>query len=254
MKTIDTIRQYAKELNLTAMAAGIDSLLENARMSQTSYTEFTFELLDKEMQSRRAANMARRTKVARLPMVHDLDLYDAAAVNGVALLQLRELRELLWLDQKFNLMLIGPSGIGKSFIAAGLCFDSLKNGYHGLFRTMDQLTRTIRLKDLSVMEAREYKRLVNADLLVIDDIMMFPLEKDVAVGMFQLINQLHEKTSFIITTNKNPKAWAEMLGDEVLATAILDRLLYKCEILQMQGKSYRFENRKTIFGETKKTS
>lgn len=118
---------------------------------------------------------------------------------------------------------------------------------------MDQLTRTIRLKDLSVLEAREYKRLVNADLLVIDDIMMFPLEKDVAVGMFQLINQLHEKTSFIITTNKNPKAWAEMLGDEVLATAILDRLLYKCEILQMQGKSYRLENRKTIFRETKRS-
>lgn len=253
MESIDTIREYSRELNLTAIAGGIESLLDNARQTQPSYTEFAFNLLDKEIQSRKAVNLARRLKAARLPMVHDLGKYDTTAINGVTLLQLKELRELLWLDQKFNLMLIGPSGVGKSFIASGLCFDSLKNGYHGLFRTMDQLARTIRFKDLSTLEAREYKRLLNADLLVIDDIMMFPLEKDVAVGLFQLINQLHEKTSFIITTNKNPKAWAEMLGDEVLATAILDRLLYKCEVIQMQGKSYRLENRKTFFSDTKKS-
>jgi len=89
--------------------------------------------------------------------------------------------------------------------------------------------------------------LLKADLLVIDDIMMFPVDKETAVGLFQLINQLHERTSFIITTNKNPKQWAEMLEDEVLATALLDRLLYKCEIIKLSGKSYRLENRKTIF-------
>ena len=77
--------------------------------------------------------------------------------------------------------------------------------------------------------------------------MMFPLEKEVAVGLFQLVNQLHEQTSFIITTNKSPKEWAEMLGDEVLATALLDRLLYKCEVIKLTGKSYRLEHRTTIF-------
>jgi len=89
--------------------------------------------------------------------------------------------------------------------------------------------------------------LLSAHLLVIDDIMMFPLEKSVAVGLFQLVNQLHEQTSFIITTNKSPKEWAEMLGDEVLATALLDRLLYKCEVIKLTGKSYRLEHRTTIF-------
>jgi DNA replication protein DnaC len=138
-------------------------------------------------------------------MAHELDQYDGKALNGIFMLQLTELRELLWLDQKFNLMLIGPSGVGKTFIASGLCFDSLKNGYHSLFRTIDQLTRTIKLKELSTMEGREYKCLLKDDLLVIDDIMMFPMEKEIAVGLFQLINQLHEKTSFIITINKNPK-------------------------------------------------
>ncbi|MCX6177854.1 MAG: ATP-binding protein, partial [Chlorobiales bacterium] len=120
-------------------------------------------------------------------------------------------------------------------------------GYHALFRTMDDLIQTIRFKELTTAAGREYKRLLSAHLLVIDDIMMFPLEKTVAVGLFQLVNQLHEQTSFIITTNKSPKEWAEMLGDEVLATALLDRLLYKCEVIKLTGKSYRLENRRSIF-------
>lgn len=92
-----------------------------------------------------------------------------------------------------------------------------------------------------------YKRLVKAELLVIDDIMMFPVEKTDAVGLFNFINHLYEKTSFIITTNKKPAEWAEILGDEVLATALLDRLLYRCEVINLTGKSYRLQNRQTIF-------
>ncbi|MGZ3837518.1 MAG: ATP-binding protein [Flavisolibacter sp.] len=95
----------------------------------------------------------------------------------------------------------------------------------------------------------DYKRLLKADLIVIDDIMMFPVEKNEAVALFNFINQLYEKTSFIITTNKKPAEWAQMLGDEVLATALLDRLLYQCEVISLNGKSYRLQNRKTIFTE-----
>jgi len=167
---------------------------------------------------------------------------------------MRQLRELVWLDQKFNLMLTGPSGTGKTYIAGGLCFEALKKGYRCLFRTMDQLAQTIKMKEMTTLAAREYKRLLQIDLLVIDDIMMFPLDKETAVGLFQLVNQLHESASFIITTNKNPKQWAEMLEDEVLATALLDRLLYKCEILRLAGKSYRLENRKTIFNDVVQSS
>ncbi len=83
--------------------------------------------------------------------------------------------------------------------------------------------------------------------------MMFPLDKETAVGLFQLVNQLHESASFIVTTNKNPKQWAEMLEDEVLATALLDRLLYKCEILKLAGKSYCWKT-ETIFNDVIQSS
>ena len=76
---------------------------------------------------------------------------------------------------------------------------------------------------------------------------MFPIKKHEAVAFFNLIDHLHEKSSVIITTNKSPKQWAETLEDEVLATALLDRILYRCEVIKLSGTSYRMENRKTIF-------
>jgi len=84
-------------------------------------------------------------------------------------------------------------------------------------------------------------------LLVIDDIMMFPVTRQEAVAFFNLVNELHEKTSLNITTNKSPKEWAEVLNDKVLTTALLDRILYRCEAIKLTGQSYRMKYRKTIF-------
>jgi DNA replication protein DnaC len=112
---------------------------------------------------------------------------------------------------------------------------------------MDSLISTLKMKEITRTAKAEYKRLLQAHLIVIDDIMLFPVEKKEAVSLFNFINQIYERTSFIITTNKKPAEWAQMLGDEVLATALLDRLLFQCEVINLSGKSYRLENRKTIF-------
>ena len=246
--TIKNIKDYARELRLSGLAVELEPLLEDARRQLPAYSDFTLSLLHTEILCRRKAKLERSTKTAQLPLLHDLDKYDHSFVNGIIPAQLKQLRQLLWLDQHFNMMLIGPSGTSKSFLAGGLCYDALQLGYRALFRTMDQIIQTIKLKEITTAAAQEYKRLQTAHLLVIDDIMMFPLEKEVAVGLFQLVNQIHEQTSFIITTNKNPKEWAEMLGDEVLASALLDRLLYRCEVIKLNAdSSYRLEHRKTIF-------
>lgn len=105
----------------------------------------------------------------------------------------------------------------------------------------------LKLKDVVRSAATEYKRLSKANLIVIDDIMLFPVEKSQSVSFFNFINQIYENTSFIITTNKAPAEWAKLLDDEVLATALLDRILYHCELINLSGKSYRLKNRKPIF-------
>ena len=93
----------------------------------------------------------------------------------------------------------------------------------------------------------EYNRLLKAHLIVIDDIMLFPLEKNLAVSFFNFINHIYESTSIIITTNKMPTEWAKMLDDEVVATALLDRLMFRCEVINLTGESHRLKNRETFF-------
>jgi DNA replication protein DnaC len=151
------------------------------------------------------------------------------------------------MNQIFNIILMRPSGTGKTFLSAGLCHEAVKKGNKAYFRNIDTLISILKMKDVTSTAKAEYRRLINAHLIVIDDIMLFPIEKKEAVMLFNFINQVYEKTSFIITTNKKPAEWAQMLNDEVLATALLDRLLYQCEVINLAGKSYRLKNRKTIF-------
>lgn len=161
-------------------------------------------------------------------------------------IQLRELRQLAWLNQAYNLILMGPSGTGKTYIASGLIYDALKAGKKAYMISMEDILTCLRTKDISMSALTTYNKWLKADLLAIDDIMLFPVKKEESASFFNLVNSLHEKTSVIITTNKAPTEWVQTLNDEVLTTAIIDRLLYRCEVIKLAGTSYRLENRKTI--------
>lgn len=250
MKKLEHLKQHMTVLKWNATHMQIEQLLAQAQKQQPSYLEWLLCITQGEMDYKQGKLMERRLKKAALPLQHQLQHFDLTHPNGISLQQLSQLRELLWLEQQYNLILMGPSGVGKTFIAAGLAYDAIKAGYDALFRTMQQVLDTLKLKEITRSAKVEYHRLIKAQLLIIDDMMMFPVEKNDANRLFHLINHLHEKSSVIITTNKSPKQWAEILDDEVLATAILDRLLYRCEIIQLKGKSYRLANRKTIFENT----
>jgi DNA replication protein DnaC len=243
----DCLRNLARQLKLTGIGADLDTLLINAQKEQTSYLDFAMAMMDAEISYRNRQNLQKRMKIARLPLSNNLDSWQDNQQKGISKQQLSQLRECFWMEQNFNLVLMGPSGTGKTFIAAGLCHDALKKGYKACFRTMEQLNYLLKMKDFTKSAAREYQSILKADLMVIDDIMMFPMEKKQAVSLFNIIDHLHQNASMIITTNKSPDEWVNVLEDEVLATAILDRLLFKCEVVKLSGKSFRLDNRKTIF-------
>lgn len=244
------IMEYASQLNLPGIKAQLEELIRKANEEKTSYTDFSLRLLQTEINQRAKRDFDRRMKDACLPLKHDMEQFDFTYANGLGKQQLNQIRECLWLEQNFNIILMGPSGVGKTFIAAGLCFDALKKGYKAYFRTMEQIVDTLKMKDITRSAIAEYKKLLKAHLLIIDDIMMFALDKQQAVQFFNFINHLHEKTSFIVTTNKSPEEWVKLLDDEVIATALLDRLLYRCEVIKLSGKSYRLNNRKSIFNKS----
>jgi DNA replication protein DnaC len=249
MGKIELIQDYCRQLKLSGITQFCEQALLDAQSKQMSYTDYTVMLLEHETTIRQRKSLERSLKVARLPLKHNLEGYDHSVANGINKTRLNQLIELDWLDQLYNIVLMGPSGTGKTYIAAGLCHKAVTAGYKAYFRTMDEIANVLKMKEFTRTAMADYKRLIKANLIVIDDIMLFPLDKPTAVALFNFINQLYERTAFIITTNKSPQQWAQMLDDEVLATALLDRLLYRCEVINLKGKSYRMENRKTIFNE-----
>ena len=251
MTKTEIIKNHCKQLNLSALSTQFDEAITEAENQKLSYLELVKILLETEINHRMEKEKQRRIRQARLPLSYNLNLYDFSSNNGLEKQQLNQLRELKWLEQNFNIILMGPSGTGKTYIAAGLCFDAVEQGYRAYFKSMEELIHILKMKDITRIAANEYKRIIKSHLLVIDDIMMFPVTGQDAVAFFNLINELHDKISLIITTNKSPKEWADVLNDKVLTTALLDRLLHRCEVIKLTGSSYRMKNRKTIFNNNK---
>jgi len=247
MEHTEEILNYCRQLRIGGIANGFNEIVEESERKSIGYLEFTLQLLKAEATHRQQNDVKRRRKLAGLPRKSDLDTYDHSFENGMSKTRINQLRELNWLDQGYNLMLMGPSGVGKTLLAGGLCADAIEKGYKAYFRTMEELVNMLKLKEVTRSALTDYKRLTKADLIIIDDIMLFPMEKNQALALFNFINQIYENTCFIITTNKMATDWAKMLDDEVLATALLDRLLFRCEVINLNGKSYRLKNRKTFF-------
>jgi len=251
MKVKNKIDIHCKQLRLSAIGGQVQQLADKAATEGISYLEFAARLLETEIDHRNQNDMLRKVKLAKLPANHELKAYDCAQVDGMPPAKLQQLKELNWLEQNFNLVVMGPNGVGKTLLAAGLCHHALQSGYRSYFRTMDQIMTILKTKDISRSAMADYKKLFKAHLIVVDDIMMIAIARQDANAFFHFINALYERTSFIITTNKSPKEWAETIGDEVITTALLDRLLYRCEILKLSGESYRMKHRKTIFEKSK---
>lgn len=228
-------------------------MADQAATDQISYLDFAEKLLEVEIKHRHQRDLERKLKAARLPRTHNLREYDCSLVEGMPSARLGQLKELTCLDQTFNLIIMGPNGIGKSFLAAGLCHHAIANGYKVYFRTMDERMGILKTRELSRSTKVDYKRLFKAHLIVIDDIMTIQMARNEASAFFHFINALHENVSLIITTNKSPKEWVESIGDEVITTALLDRILHRCEIIKLTGESFRLKNRKTIFSKELKS-
>lgn len=242
----EEIKALCNKFMLTGIGTNLEKIIADTESKGAGFMQFTLDLFQQEVLHRHQKDEARRLKAAGLPRSTNLDLYNAEQ-NGLKATRLAQLRELNWVDQLFNLVLMGPRGTGKTYLAAGLSRDAIRAGYKAYFRSMEDIVNTLKTKDFVNTQKVEYKRLLKANMIVIDDVMLFPLEKSLAIAFFNFINHIYESTPIVITTNKIPTEWAKMLDDEVVATALLDRLMFRCKIVNLSGESHRIKNRETFF-------
>ena len=171
------IDQYCRRYKIMGMAPIIDELVKKAEKEQLSYTNFLLQLFEQEALHREKQAKERLLKTAQLPSKSNLDRYEQRDENGLTRQKTNTLREMAWLDQMYNIMIMGPSGVGKTMLAAGLCADAIEKGYKAYFRTMDEIITMLKSKDFSRAAMADHKRLTKASLIVIDDVMLFPVEK-----------------------------------------------------------------------------
>jgi DNA replication protein DnaC len=233
-----------EKLKLEYLEPQLDTVCEQAAARELDYKSFLTAALVTEWQGRQIRGIEARLRQARFPWVKTLDQYEFEFQPSVDRRQVRELAGLSFVERGQNIVVLGPPGVGKTHLAIGLGVKAVEAGYSVLFLSLEGLmTRLVRAKHENRLE-RALQQLTYPKVLILDELGYLPLSREEASLFFRLVVRRYERASLIVTSNKGFVDWGEVFNDQVLATAILDRLLHHATTLNIKGESYRLKEKR----------
>jgi len=239
MKMYEQTVDLLSSLKLRGILSGLDEEINEAETQRVSYLSFLNSLLRVEIGDRRERRLRRNMTAAHFPVEKRLEEFEFGRVQGITKSEISQLLDFRWIDNHENLLWFGPPGIGKSHMSIALGIKAIEAGYTVCFEKIINLIKLLKTAQIQRTSGFRVNRIMRADVVIIDEIGYTPIERREANLFFSLISELYERSSIIITSNKGFDSWAEMLGDEVMTTALLDRLLHHAKVYNLDGESYR---------------